>query len=512
MDWNEEFYMIKRALISVSDKRNLEWFAKGLAELQIEIIATGGTSSLLKEHHIPHVRVEDITRFPEILDGRVKTLHPTIFAGILYLRKSNEQKAQLQEFGIGPIDMVVVNFYPFEKVSKKDPPLDKALEVIDIGGPSLVRASAKNFQDVVVVVDPDDYEWILSQLQKNRDIDIQKRKELATKAFRTTCLYDYNIYKFFSDKEKEFPQEIFIHAEREMKLRYGENPHQKGALYLEENSPFKNMKIHGGKELSFNNILDMDSAISIVSSFNEPFAVIIKHTNPCGAGVGENILDAFLKAFSTDPKSAFGGIIGLNREVDEKLAEEISKHFFEVVVAPSYNETALSILTKKKNLRIIEVNLDYKESKDWRRVNGGFLYQDKDNAEIKKEDLKIVTKRAPTEEEIEDLLFSWRIVKFVKSNAIVIGKGGRTIGIGAGQMSRVDSVELAIKKAILPLQGASLASDAFFPFPDSIEIAGKAGITAIIQPGGSIRDNEVIETADKLGLAMVFTGVRHFRH
>ncbi len=504
--------MIKRALISVSDKRNLEWFAKGLSELQIEIIATGGTASLLKENHIPHVKVEDITRFPEILDGRVKTLHPTIFAGILYLRKSNEQKAQLQEFGIGPIDMVVVNFYPFERVSKKNPPIDKILEVIDIGGPSLVRASAKNFQDVIVVVDPEDYEWVLSQLQINKDIDIQKRKELATKAFRTTCIYDYNIFKFFSNTEKDFPKEIFIHAEKELKLRYGENPHQRGALYLEENSPFRDMKIHGGKELSYNNILDMDSAYSIISSFEEPFAVIIKHTNPCGAAVGGNIYDAFVKAFSTDPKSAFGGIIGVNREIDEKLADEISKHFFEVIIAPSYSESALSILTKKKNLRIIEMNLNYRESKDWRRISGGFLYQDKDMAEIKKEELKVVTKREPTEKEIEDLLFSWKIVKFVKSNAIVIGKDGRTVGIGAGQMSRVDSVELAIKKAILPIQGASLASDAFFPFPDSIEIAGKAGITAIIQPGGSIRDNEVIECADKLGLAMVFTGMRHFRH
>lgn len=504
--------MIKRALISVSDKRNLDWFARGLAELQIEIIATGGTASLLKENHIPHVKVEDITKFPEILEGRVKTLHPTIFAGILYLRKSNEQQSQLREFGIGPIDMVVVNFYPFEKVSKKNPPLEKILEVIDIGGPSLVRASAKNFQDVIVIVDPDDYEWVLTQLQKNKDIDIQKRKELAIKAFRATCLYDYHIYKYFLDSEKEFPKEIFIHAEKEMKLRYGENPHQKGALYLEEISPFKNMKCYGGKELSYNNILDMDSAYTMISSFSEPFAVIIKHTNPCGAGIGEDIYDAFIKAFSTDPKSAFGGIIGLNREVDEKLAEEISKHFFEVVVAPSYSEPALAILTKKKNLRIIEMRLDYKENKDWKKVSGGFLYQDKDIAEIKKEDLKVVTKRAPTEEEIGDLLFSWKIVKFVKSNAIVIGKDGRTIGIGAGQMSRVDSVELAIKKAVLPLQGASLASDAFFPFPDSIEIAGKAGITAIIQPGGSIRDNEVIETADKLGLAMVFTGMRHFRH
>ncbi len=504
--------MIKRTLISVSDKRNLEWFAKGLAELQIEIIATGGTASLLKEHHIPHVKVEDITKFPEILEGRVKTLHPTIFAGILYLRKSNEQQAQLREFGIGPIDMVVVNFYPFEKVSKKNPAFDKALEVIDIGGPSLVRASAKNFQDVIVVVDPDDYEWILSQLQKNKDIDIQKRKELATKAFRTTCLYDYNIFRFFSDTEKEFPKEIFIHGEKEMKLRYGENPHQRGALYLEENSPYKDMKIHGGKELSYNNILDMDSAFPLILSFSEPFAVIIKHTNPCGAGVGDDIYEAFIKAFSTDPKSAFGGIIGVNREIDEKLADEISKHFFEVIIAPSYSESALSILTKKKNLRIIEMNLNYRESKDWKRIRGGFLYQDSDVTEIKKEDLKVVTKREPTEQEIEDLLFSWKIVKFVKSNAIVIGREGRTIGIGAGQMSRVDSVELAIKKAILPIQGASLASDAFFPFPDSIETAGKAGITAIIQPGGSIRDNEVIEAADKLGLAMVFTGMRHFRH
>lgn len=504
--------MVKRALISVSDKRNLDWFAKGLAELQIEIIATGGTASLLKEHRIPHAKVEDITRFPEILEGRVKTLHPTIFAGILYLRKSNEQQAQLHEFGIGPIDMVVVNFYPFEKVCRKNPPIEKVLEVIDIGGPSLVRASAKNFQDVIVVVDPDDYQSVLSQLQKNKDIDINKRKELATKAFRATCLYDYNIYKFFSDLEKEFPKEILTHAEKEMKLRYGENPHQKGALYLEKNSPFKNMKIHGGKELSFNNILDMDSAFLITSSFTEPFSVIIKHTNPCGAGVGEDIYDAFMKAFSTDPKSAFGGIVGMNREIDEKLAEEISKHFFEVIIAPSYSDAALSILTKKKSLRIVEMKLNYQEDKDWRRISGGFLYQDKDNADIKKEDLKVVTKRAPSDKEIDDLFFSWKIAKFVKSNAIVIGKDGRTIGIGAGQMSRVDSVELAIKKALLPVQGASLASDAFFPFPDSIEIAGKAGITAIIQPGGSIRDNEVIEAADKLGLAMVFTGMRHFRH
>ncbi len=504
--------MVKRALISVSDKRNLEWFAKGLVNLQIEIIATGGTSSLLRENHIPHVKVEDITRFPEILDGRVKTLHPTIFAGILYLRKNSEQQTQLREFGIGPIDMVVVNFYPFEKMAKKNPPLEKILELIDIGGPSLVRASAKNFQDVIVLVDPDDYEWVLSHLEKNRDVDTYKRKELAIKAFKTTCLYDLNIFNYFSKTEKEFPEELFIHASKRMKLRYGENPHQKGSLYLEEVSPFKDMRIHGGKELSYNNILDMNSALSMISSFEEPFAVIIKHTNPCGAGIGEDINEAFGKAFSSDPKSAFGGIIGVNRIVNEKLAEEISYHFFEVVLAPGYEENALVILKEKKNLRVIEIRMDYREDIEWKKVMGGFLYQDADNAEIKKEDLKVVTERAPTEQEMEDLLFSWKIVKFVKSNAVVIGKGRQTIGIGAGQMSRVDSVELAIRKAILPLQGSSLASDAFFPFPDSIEIAAKAGITAIIQPGGSIRDKEVIEEANKHRIAMVFTGIRHFRH
>ncbi|MGQ9618697.1 MAG: bifunctional phosphoribosylaminoimidazolecarboxamide formyltransferase/IMP cyclohydrolase [Candidatus Aminicenantia bacterium] len=504
--------MIKRALISVADKKNLDWFAKGLSELGIEIIATGGTASLLKEHLIPHAKVEDITHFPEILDGRVKTLHPSIFAGILYLRKSYEQRNQLQEFGIGPIDMVVVNFYPFEKIAKKKPPLEKMLDLIDIGGPSLVRASAKNFQDVIVIVDPDDYEWVLSILKKNEDIDLSKRKELAVKAFKTTCLYDFNIYSFFSSEKEDFPEEIFFHAEKAMKLRYGENPHQRGVLYLEEESPLKEMKIHGGKELSYNNFLDIDSVYTMISSFHEPFAVIIKHTNPCGAGIGKNINEAFRKAFETDPKSAFGGIIGVNREVNDELVQEISKHYFEVIVAPSYSEKALSILTKKKNLRIIEMKLGFKDDKDFKRVCGGYLYQDKDNAEIKREDLKIVSKRAPTEEEIEDMIFSWRIVKFVKSNAIVIGKKGQTIGIGAGQMSRVDSVELAIKKANIPIQGSALASDAFFPFPDSIEILGKAGITSIIQPGGSIRDKEVIEKADELGIAMVFTGIRHFRH
>ncbi|MEW6455398.1 MAG: bifunctional phosphoribosylaminoimidazolecarboxamide formyltransferase/IMP cyclohydrolase [Acidobacteriota bacterium] len=509
--------MIKRALISVWDKRGLEKLVKTFMEFKIEILATGGTSRFLKEIEVPHNLIEDITGFPEILEGRVKTLHPKIFAGILSKRDNPEHLKQVENLKIKNIDVVVCNFYPFEEATKvENLSLDEALEMIDIGGPSLIRASAKNFIDVIPVVDPDDYQEIIERLHQNDYFPIEFRKRMAIKAFQRIYLYDIVIYNYLNsllEKKEIFPEDLTLNLKKLLDLRYGENPHQRASLYIEnDKSPFKLMKIFQGKELSFNNILDIEAAYKIYNQFNDPFCVIIKHNNPCGAAIGKSADDAFSKALSTDPMSAFGGIIGFNQVVDEKTASLITLNFFEVVVSPHFNQETLKIFSAKKNLRVVEIESGFNEYIDFKRISGGFLIQETDSGEIRKDSINVVTEKSPSDNEMEDMMFAWKICKFVKSNAIVVVRNLHVLGIGAGQMSRVDSVELAIKKSNFPLEGAVLASDGFFPFSDSIEIAAKSGIKAIIQPGGSIRDKEVIEAANRYNISMVFTGVRHFRH
>ncbi len=508
---------MKRALISVYNKTGLREFSKFLVEMDWEIIATGGTAKFLEENRIPHVPLKEITGFPEILEGRVKTLHPNIFGAILARREKKEHLTEITKLRIKPIDMVVVNLYPFQQVSSKENvSLEEALENIDIGGVSLIRAAAKNFQEVIVVVDPDDYPKVISLLKEEKEVGYNRRLILAKKAFHLTSVYDSYIFNYLNsllEKKESFPPAINLSILKVQELRYGENPHQKGALYKEPNSPFfEKMVQYQGKELSFNNLLDINSAYELSLEFNETFCCILKHNNPCGASVGENSFDAFQRALQTDPISAFGGIIGFNCPVEEQTASEIVKSFFEVVVAPDYSKKALEIFKIKKNLRIISLPYGAKDEFNFKKITGGWLVQEKDNINFIQDKLKIVTKKKPSKKEFEDLLFAWKIVKHVKSNAIVFVKNKQTLGIGAGQMSRVDSAKLAIAKAQLPLKNSVVASDAFFPFPDALEECIKAGAIAAIQPGGSIRDQEVITTANDYGIAMVFTGIRHFRH
>ncbi|MFQ6082518.1 MAG: bifunctional phosphoribosylaminoimidazolecarboxamide formyltransferase/IMP cyclohydrolase [Candidatus Aminicenantia bacterium] len=508
---------MKRVLISVYDKRNLKNFAEGLINLNWEIIATGGTARFLKENNIDYLPLSKITGFPEILDGRVKTLHPHILGGILAIRAKKEHLKELDGVNIKPIDMVVVNLYPFQEVTaKKEVDLEEALENIDIGGVSLIRAAAKNFRDVIVIVDLDDYSEILRILAEEKEINQEKRVSLAIKAFKHTSIYDYYIFNYlnsFSQKKELLPSLINLNLSKFQELRYGENPHQKGALYIDQNSShFEKMIQHQGKDLSFNNLLDINSAYELCLEFKETFCCILKHNNPCGAAIGKNTLGTFQRALATDPMSAFGGIIGFNCSVNEQTAAEIIKSFFEVVVAPSYSKKALEIFQSKKNLRIVELPYGFKDRLDFRKINGGWLIQEKNNLTYIEENLKIVTRRKPSNQELNDLLFAWKIVKHIKSNAIVFVKNQQTLGIGAGQMSRVDAAKLAIMKAQLSLKGSAIASDAFFPFPDALEECIKAGAAAAIQPGGSIRDNQVIETADRYNISMIFTGIRHFRH
>jgi phosphoribosylaminoimidazolecarboxamide formyltransferase/IMP cyclohydrolase len=515
---------IKRALISVSDKTGIVDLAKVLKEYGVEIISTGGTAKTLKEAGISVVDVSDVTGFPEMLDGRVKTLHPKIHGGLLALRDKKEHMEQLQKYGINVIDMVVVNLYPFTKtISRPDVKLEDAIENIDIGGPSMIRSAAKNFNSVIVIVNPKFYPLVIEELKKNNGaVSEELRKKMMIEAFKHTYDYDRNIYNFFAQKflNQDMPDVFNLSYKKVQGLRYGENPHQKGAFYTDENleepSISTALQLHG-KELSYNNIMDANAAIEIVKEFKEPASVIIKHTNPCGVAIGESIDESFLKAYEADPLSAFGGIIALNREVTVKIAEYISTKFVEIVIAPKYNENALFILKKKKDIRLLEIkgldNIKVRNKEyDLRKVVGGLLIQDRDLKEITESDLKVVTKKAPSKDEIKDLLFGWKVVKHVKSNAIVVVKDGVTLGVGAGQMNRVGSVKIAVDYAGEKARGACLASDAMFPKPDAIEIAAQAGIVSIIQTGGSIKDKEVIETADKYGLSMVFTGVRHFKH
>lgn len=511
--------MIRRALISVWNKEGIVDFSKELQNLGVEIISTGGTVKTLKEAGLRIKEVSEVTGFPEILNGRVKTLHPKIEGGILALRNEEHEK-ELKERGIERIDIVVCNLYPFEDVIKnKDVDLREALENIDIGGPTMVRAAAKNFENVVVVVNPKRYDEIIEELKSSGDISKEKRSMLATEAFEFTSKYDTVINEFLQKRfglSKDFPEVLSLKFKKIQDLRYGENPHQKAAFYQDlviDEACITNAVQLYGKELSYTNILDLNTVLELVRGFDEPTVTIVKHTSPCGTASADSISEAFEKAYEGDPVSAFGGVIGLNKKVDLKTAEKISPMFFDCIIAPDYEEDALKILKEKKNLRILksgELSKGKKE-KDIARVRGGLLLQEHDDFDVK-DNLKFVTTKKPTSEQLESLLFAWKVVKYVKSNAIVVANGKQTVGVGNGQTNRVDSVKIALQKAGAKAKGSVLASDGFFPFKDSVEEAAKSGISAIIQPGGSLRDQESIDAANEHGIAMVFTGIRAFRH
>ena len=529
---------IKRALISVSDKSGLEQFVKGLDGLGVEILSTGGTAKLIRDLGIKVKNVSDYTGFPEMLDGRVKTLHPKIHGGLLALRENKDHMKQIKEHNIELIDMVVVNLYPFEKtVSKKEVKFEEAIENIDIGGPSMLRSAAKNFKDVVVICNPDRYGEVLEELKKNKGaLSSELHFKLGVEVFEKTSRYDNAIYSYLKGESEAlgsrlkaqgsragtqglvFPDVLELKFEKVQDLRYGENPHQKASFYADRNKDvigIVNARQLAGKELSFNNIMDLDAALEIVKEFEGVGVSIIKHTNPCGAAQAKSLKKAYLDALDCDRTSAFGSIVGLNREVDRDTAELIvSSGFTECIIAPGYDEDALRLLKEKKNLRLIEVGKLQGVEKDYdlKKIVGGLLIQDRDILNTEEKDLKVVTKRKPTEEEMESLVFGWKVVKHVRSNAIVLSKGTKTVGIGAGQMSRVDSMIIAIRKSVGRSKGAVCASDAFFPKEDAVEEARQAGISSIIQPGGSIRDEYVIKSCDEAGISMVFTNVRHFKH
>jgi len=511
---------VRRALLTVSDKRGLVDFARGLKELGVEIVSTGGTARELQREGIEIRSIDDYTGFPEILDGRVKTLNPRIYAGLLAVRSNPEHVATLEQQGIEPIDLVCVNLYPFERTAAaRGAEYEEVIENIDIGGPTLIRAAAKNHPFAAVVVTPESYDAVLEELRMGEGrLSGQTREALATEAFAYTARYDAAIARWFAEREDDFPPIYPRVFEKVLDLSYGENPHQRAAYYAQAGARTHLLsmvsKLHG-KELSFNNLLDLDSARRLIEEFELPAAVIVKHNNPCGAAVGGSILEAYQKALATDPVSAYGGVYVLNRRVDRALAEELSKIFVELVFAPGYDDDALDVLSQKPNVRILNDAERRDEpigEHDTRRVRGGLLVQDR-NADVElREDMNVVTQRRPTEKEWGDLLFSWKVCKHVRSNAIVLSKELATAGIGAGQMSRVDSVRIAVDKARVPLDGAAMASDAFFPFADGPQVAIEAGLTSIIQPGGSKRDQEVVDACDEAGVAMVFTTRRHFRH
>lgn len=517
---------VQRALISVSDKTGIVEFSQALHQRGVEILSTGGTFKLLTENGVPAVEVSEYTGFPEMMEGRVKTLHPKVHGGILGRRGQDD--TVMGEHGIDTIDMVVVNLYPFEKtVAAPDCTLEDAVENIDIGGPTMVRAAAKNHVFVNIVVDADDYARILTEMDENDGhTRYQTRFDLAIKAYEHTAAYDGAIANYFGRMvpggSDDFPRTFNAQFKKTQDMRYGENPHQKAAFYTEANPQevsIATAKQLQGKELSYNNVADTDAALECVKSFDEPACVIVKHANPCGVAVADNLISAYQLAFATDPESAFGGIIAFNRELDGATAQAIvDQQFVEVIIAPSVSDEAVQVVSAKKNVRLLacgQWSAERTPGFDYKRVNGGLLVQDRDNGMISASDLKVVTKRAPTEQEIRDLLFAWKVAKFVKSNAIIYAKGNQTVGIGAGQMSRVNSARIAGIKAEhagLEVTGSVMASDAFFPFRDGLDNAGKAGIAAVIQPGGSMRDEEVIAAADEHNIAMVFTGMRHFRH
>lgn len=515
--------MIKRALISVSDKTGLVEFAKGLYDMGVEILSTGGTARTLKEAGIMVTLVSDVTGFPEILDGRVKTLHPKIHGGLLALRDNPGHMKQIKELEIEPIDLVAINLYPFKQtIEKPGVSFEEAIENIDIGGPSMLRSAAKNHKDVVVVVDPGDYSLVLGKLRE-KNIDEKFRRKLAYKVFEHTAHYDALISDYLKKQtidcaeEEVFPGNLTLAFEKVQDLRYGENPHQKAVFYGEigrHAGTITGAKQLHGKELSFNNINDADAALKAVLEFDEPAAVGLKHTNPCGVARGKNIYEAYMKAYEADPVSIFGGIVALNRPVDKKTAQELIKIFLEIVIAPEFEPEALEVLKTKKNLRLLQLDMTKKVplGLDMKKVSGGLLVQEMDVIDFHKKDLKVVTKRTPSDREMADLLFGWKVVKHVKSNAIVLAKDLVTVGVGAGQVNRIWPTQQSITQAKEKAQGAILASDAFFPFSDVVEAAAAAGITAIIQPGGAMRDEESIKAADEHDIAMVFTNMRHFKH
>ncbi|EJL6928096.1 bifunctional phosphoribosylaminoimidazolecarboxamide formyltransferase/IMP cyclohydrolase [Vibrio alginolyticus] len=524
---------IRRALISVSDKTGIVEFAQALAERGVDILSTGGTARLLAEQGIAVTEVSDYTGFPEMMDGRVKTLHPKVHGGVLGRRGQDDDV--MEKHGINPIDMVVVNLYPFaETVAKEGCTLADAVENIDIGGPTMVRSAAKNHKDVTIVVNAGDYGRVIAEIDENdKSLTLETRFDLAIAAFEHTAAYDGMIANYFGtmvpsygenkegDEESKFPRTFNQQFEKKQDMRYGENSHQAAAFYVEANpqeASVSTARQIQGKALSYNNIADTDAALECVKEFNEPACVIVKHANPCGVALGKDILEAYNRAYQTDPTSAFGGIIAFNQELDAETATAIvERQFVEVIIAPSVSAEAIEVVTAKKNVRLLECGEWTTKTTgfDVKRVNGGLLVQDRDQGMVSLDDLKVVSKRQPTEEELKDALFSWKVAKYVKSNAIVYSKGDMTIGVGAGQMSRVYSAKIAGIKAAdegLQVEGCVMASDAFFPFRDGIDAAAEAGIKCVIQPGGSMRDDEVIAAADEHGMAMIFTGMRHFRH
>ncbi len=521
---------IERALISVYDKTGVAEFARELASLGIEIVSTGGTAKLLRDAGIPVRDVAELTGWPEMLGGRVKTLHPKVHGGILFQRGKAEDRKQTAEHSIVPIDLVVVNLYPFSATAAKPGVTpEELIENIDIGGPAMVRSAAKNFQSVGVITDPADYPAIAAQLRERRELSLATRLALARKAYARTARYDGEIAteleRLAANGEvtlgplEILPERIHVALERRQAMRYGENPHQAAALYVPAGRPAAGLagaKQLQGKELSYNNLVDLDAAGALVSEFQRPAVAIIKHNNPCGAAEQESLRDAYLKALECDPVSAYGGVLAFNRTIDAATAEEVAKLFVECIVAPGYEPAALEKFASKKNLRLLEMPRESAHRElQLKPISGGMLVQEADVHELTEAELKVATGRAPTAAELRALLFAWKVAKHVKSNAILFAREGQTVGVGAGQMSRVDSVKIAVIKAAtakLSLAGSVVASDAFFPFADGVEEAGKAGATAVIQPGGSVHDKDVIEAANKLGMAMVFTGVRHFRH
>jgi phosphoribosylaminoimidazolecarboxamide formyltransferase/IMP cyclohydrolase len=515
---------IQRAILSVTDKSGLVDFARKLAGMGVELVSTGGTAKLLRDSGITVKDISELTGFPEMLDGRVKTLHPKVHGGILHRRQDAGHRTAVAEHGIPAIDMVVVNLYAFEKTAAKPGVhFEELIENIDIGGPSMIRSAAKNFQDVAVVTSPADYDAIADEMARSAGaLSSETKWRLAQKAFATTAAYDSAIAStlervgvnghFELHAAEGFPQTLRLSFQKTMDLRYGENPHQKAAMYSDGSGlGVANARQLQGKELSYNNITDLQAAWDLALDFDETVCAIIKHTNPCGVATGKTLAEAYLRALECDPVSAFGGVIGVNRPLDGAAASEMAKLFLEVIAAPAFDAAAKEVFASKKNLRLVEVPAG---QQNWvlKNISGGMLVQDSDRHRLSESDLKVVTKRPPTAEEKRALLFAWKVCKHVKSNAILYARDGQTVGVGAGQMSRVDACKVGAMKAQLPLKGTVAASDAFFPFPDGVEEIAKAGATAIIQPGGSVRDQEVIEAADRLGMAMIFTGVRHFRH
>ena len=508
-------HKLQRVLISVTDKTGIVEFARELSAMGAEVVSTGGTARLIRESGVPVKDVSEATGFPEMLDGRLKTLHPKIAGGILAIRSRADHMRALAEQEIAPIDMIVVNLYRFEEVAAREGArLEELIENIDIGGPTMIRAAAKNYQDVAVVVSPGDYAAIVEELRAGAGaLSLETKWRLAKKAFRTTADYDAAIGARLErqDSASSLPLDLNLRAAKLMDLRYGENPHQAAALYGARGRGIAGAEQLHGKELSYNNLVDLDAAWQLVGEFERPAAVIVKHTNPCGCAERDSLAEAYRKAFECDPVSAYGGVIGLNRTLDEETAREIAKTFIEAIAAPDYAPEALAVLRTKKNLRLMRV-APGGDPLVVKSISGGYLAQTADDARLDHAAAVVKTRRAPTEDEWAALEFAWKVAKHVKSNAIVYARAGQAVGVGAGQMSRVDSVKVGAMKAVLPLAGAVVASDAFFPFPDGLEEAVKQGATAFIQPGGSVRDEEVIAAADRLGVAMVFTGVRHFRH